>query len=248
MSPVFCPLPVAGGGVDQCNLTLVRVGDKALCCTKRSNKKSPNRFEIKTGIEMLQNQETLKKSLSQIIEKYGAFEADVRAYTTKIHRHHCSACRGACCEPKYCQESLTSPFLVQLRQHFAPEAVYDARRGWLTSNGCALPVGRPPVCHQFYCAVIFDHCPTAEFRYAILVLSNLVAHVGKRVAGRMHIVELEDFSGGVRINLMRFKKQLNEAADAFQRVCAYLDGNAAELNPCPILKKICPPPSDSVRW
>ncbi len=185
-------------------------------------------------------------SISNIIEDYAAFEAEVRAYSTKIYFNHCSACEGACCKPEYCKESITSPFLSRLRQHFVPEVVYDAGRGWLTETGFALPVGRPPVCHQFLCDTVLSMRPTADFRYAISILSNLVNHIGKKARGRKHVVELQEASELKRINFTRFGKQLNEAEKAFKLVRLFLDDDAVKLNSSPILKKINHPPSNYV--
>jgi hypothetical protein len=182
-------------------------------------------------------------SLSNIIKKYAAFEAEVRSYTTKIYRDHCSACQGMCCKPEFCEESLGSPFLDYVRRRFAPHVVYDAAHGWLTPAGCALPVGRPPVCYQFFCDTILDTQSSAQSRYAIAVLSNLVGHIGKRAAGHKHIVELEYSSELARINLHRFEKQINEAASAFNRVRAYLEGQIAEFSLSPALMKISAAPA-----
>jgi hypothetical protein len=182
-------------------------------------------------------------TISKIIEKYAAFEGEVSACTTKIFHRICSACSGACCRPEICAESLTSPFLKQVRQHFAPDAVYDDDRGWMKPSGCALPVGRPPVCYQFFCDALFENRQTAEFRYAVRIISSL----GKKALGGKHIVELQDFSELRRANLARIEKRLNEATKAFQQVRAYLDGDTAELNPSPMLKKISVlPPSNSI--
>lgn len=186
------------------------------------------------------------KSLSRTIEKYAAFEAEVRAYSTKIYLDHCSSCKGVCCKPEYCEESFSSPFLSRLRQHFVPGAVYNSGCGWLTPTGCALPVGRPPVCYQFLCDTILNLRSAADFRYAVSILSNLVNHVGKKARGRKHIVELEDSSELKRINFPRFEKQLNEAEIAFKLVRLFLDDETAKLNPSPILKKISRPPWDYV--
>ena len=167
------------------------------------------------------------------------------AYTKNIFQKSCSACDGACCRPEICEESLTSPFLKRLRQRFASNAAFSDGRGWLKSTGCALPVGRPPVCYQFSCDAVFKNQHSVEFRYAVNILSSLVNHVGKKAFGGKHIVELQDSSELKRVNIIRFEKQLNEAAKAFHLVRAYLDGDIAELNPSPILKKIsAPPPSN----
>jgi hypothetical protein len=182
------------------------------------------------------------KTLSKIIKKYGTFEAEVNAYTTKIFHRRCSACDGACCRPEICEESLTSPFLKRLRQRFVPDTAYRDDSGWLKPSGCALPLGRPPVCYQFFCDHIFENRQTAEFRYAVAILSSLINHVGKKALGGRHIVELQDFSELKRVNFPRFEKQLNEAARAFHPVRAYLDGEIAELNPSAVLKKISASP------
>ena len=77
-----------------------------------------------------------------------------------------------------------------------------------------------------------------------MILSNLINHVGKNVLGCKHIVELQDSSELKRVNFTRFEKQLNEATEAFHLVRTYLDGDIAELNVSPILKKISAPPSN----
>ena len=133
-----------------------------------------------------------------------------------------------------------------MRRRFAPDVAYSDDRGWLQADGCALPVGRPPVCYKFFCGAVFEKRQTAEFRYTVTILSSLVNHVGKKTLGGRHIVELQDSSELKRVNFTRFEKQLNEAARAFHLVRAYLDEDIAELNPSPILEKISPPPSNSV--
>ncbi len=180
-------------------------------------------------------------SLSKIIEKYAAFEAEVNAYAVTIYLKHCSTCKGICCKPEYCEESITSPFLRRLRQHFVPDAVYDSKRGWLTKAGCALPVGRPPVCHQYLCDTILSMQPAADFRYALTLLSNLVNHIGKNARARKHIVELQEASELKRINFTRFEKQLDEADIAFKQVRVYLDGGVSKLGSLQDLKKISLP-------
>ena len=181
-------------------------------------------------------------SLSKIFDSYAAFEDEVGIYITRICEKHYADCEGACCRAEICKESLTSPFLRRLRKRFASDAEYSDRRGWLVETGCALSVGRPPVCYQFFCDAIFDDRPTAEFRYAIMVLSNLVNHVGKKALGRKHIVELQASWELKRINFTRFEKQLKEADTAFKCIRVFLDNGIVELSPSPSLRKISLPP------
>jgi hypothetical protein len=180
---------------------------------------------------------------ARLIKKYATFEAELRACMAKFFGDHCCVCQAVCCKPEFCEESLSSPFLRRVRRHFAPDAVYDVAHGWLTATGCALPVGRPPVCYQFFCRAILDMQLTAQSRYAIAVLSNLVAHVGKNVHGRKHVVELENASQLKDLKWFRFEKQLDAAAIAFDLVRAYLDGEIAELHPSPALMQISTVPA-----
>ena len=164
------------------------------------------------------------------------------AYTSKIFQKKCSACDGACCRPEICEESFNSPFLERLRQRFASDAVFSDDRGWLKPTGCALPVGRPPVCYQYFCDAVFEKRQTDESRYAVTILSSLVNHIGKNALGRKHIVELQDYSELKRVNFARFEKHLNEAVKAFHLVRSYFEGDVAKLTPMPILKKFAPSP------
>jgi hypothetical protein len=107
-----------------------------------------------------------------------------------------------------------------------------------------LPVGRPPVCHQYLCDTLLRLRPEPDFRYAQTILSNLVNHVGKKALGRKHIVELQEASELERINFTRIEKQLGEAENAFQLVRTYLKGDVSKLDRVSFLKKICTPPAD----
>ena len=181
-------------------------------------------------------------SLSKIMEKYAAFEGEVRTYATRIYLNYCSDCMDVCCKPEYCDESRTSPFLNQIRQRYIPDAVYDSACGWLTKTGCALPVGRPPVCHQYLCDTILNIQPAPDFRYGLTLLSNLVNHIGKKAIGSKHIVELQETSELKRINFIRIDQQLDEADTAFKQIRAYLDGGVPALGSLQDLKKISLPP------
>ena len=183
-------------------------------------------------------------TLVKIIDKYAIFEAGVMALTTKIHRSFCRVCKGDCCRPEICAEVTTSHFLSRVRKRHNPNTDFDPDSGWLTRAGCQLPVGRPPVCYQYFCDAIFDNGSTPEFRYAIKVLSNLVNYVGKDALNRRHIVELGTESELKRVNLSRFEKRLSEATEAFACIRSFIDGDKTKLTPTPILKTISRPPVD----
>jgi hypothetical protein len=115
---------------------------------------------------------------------------------------------------------------------------------YIASKLCYDKADGTPVCYQYFCDAIFDNGSTAEFRYAIKVLSNLVNYVGKNALNRRHIVELGTDSELKRVNLARFEKRLSEAAAAFECVRSFIDGDKAKLAPTPILQTISRPSVD----
>jgi len=97
--------------------------------------------------------------LYKIINEYAAFETTVRQQMADICAPHCSVCQSACCGPQYCRENIDSPFLNLISSKSRTAKVFCAARGWLTSTGCALSTGRPPVCYQFNCNKIINALP-----------------------------------------------------------------------------------------
>lgn len=129
---------------------------------------------------------------------------------------YCSVCEKVCCRPEFCRENIDSPFLTLLNSKTLKIESYSADRGWLTSSGCALATGRPPVCYQFNCNKILDALPDDKTRYRFQVLSNLVPHIGKRALGQRHLVEIMDPTQLEMVKLYRFRKRLAEARQTLQ--------------------------------
>jgi len=154
--------------------------------------------------------------LLQILKEYQAFETAVGLQITNICSPHCSACESVCCRPEFCRENLDSPFLKLLSSRTPPKSGYHAARGWLTSTGCALSTGRPPVCYQFNCNIILDTLPDDQHRYLFQVLSNLVPHIGKRSLDDRHLVEIMDPAQLKKVQFKRFGRRLSEASQALQ--------------------------------
>ena len=110
-------------------------------------------------------------------------------------------------------------------RRFSPRAVFDKKCGWLSPKGCTLVAGRPPVCYEFLCGDIPDAVSAdSHRRRAMLALSMLVTHVGRRVFGGRHLVEATNAGGLTRIHGERFAARLEEAEAALAEAEAILDG------------------------
>ena len=156
--------------------------------------------------------------ITSILKEYAAFECEVMAFTSEFLGPWCSNCEGVCCKTEYCRESLESSFLSLLISRYPPDIPFSGQYGWLTKTGCALAVGRPPVCYEFLCDRMLDAPPAPLHRYAMNVLSKLMSHVGRRAVGRSHLVEILDPSDLSAINPDSFGRRLTEARKAFKLV------------------------------
>jgi hypothetical protein len=186
----------------------------------------------------------MKVELHQILEEYAAFETAVRQQISDFCAPHCSVCALVCCRPDFCRENIDSPFLNLLSAKILQNAAYSAGHGWLTSSGCALSTGRPPVCYQFNCDKIIDALPDNLNRYLARVLSNLVPHIGKRALGDRHLAEIMDFAQLKKVKHGRFEKRLDEARNALQVIRSFKRQGFLPDSARTILSKITPiPPS-----
>jgi hypothetical protein len=178
-----------------------------------------------------------------ILKEYAAFETEVRQQLANICAPHCAVCERVCCRPEYCRETIDSPFLSLLNSAVAPNSAYTADHGWLTSSGCALSVGRPPVCYQFICKKIFDFLPDDAHCYLLEVLSELIVHTGKRAFGSRHLVEIMDAGTLERVEIERFGKRLTEARNALEAVRSFAGNAGLPDTTLKILTKIKPRPT-----
>ena len=186
--------------------------------------------------------------LDHILETYAVFELEVGEFTSELFKPWCSTCKEVCCKADYCQETQDSAFLSLIRRRHPTPASYSADHGWLTETGCALAVGRPPVCHEFLCKRILDSQPRPLGRYALNVLSKLVAHVGLRAAGRRHLVEILDSAGLAVIKTDAVDQRLSEARDAFQVVKFILAHKPVSEDGAACLSRIVRPPGAKDIW
>jgi len=186
----------------------------------------------------------MQAQLRQILAEYAAFETAVRQQISDFCAPHCSVCELVCCRPKFCRENIDSPFLNLISSKSPQNPAYSASRGWLTSSGCALSNGRPPVCYQFNCDKIIEFLPDDLNRYLARVLSNLVPHIGKRALGDRHLVEIMDPAQLKKVKQGRFAKRLGEARNALQVIQSFKRHGFLPASSRSTLAKISPiPPS-----
>jgi hypothetical protein len=125
-----------------------------------------------------------------------------------------------------------------LLKKYSPRVFNKSRKTWLNEAGCKLSVGRPPVCYEFLCANILDAQEMGMHRYAMIVLSKLVAHIGKRAFGSRHLIEVMDPADLKKIKYSRFQKPLSEARNAFDVVQFFFSGHKLEDDDLKVLSKI----------
>ena len=161
--------------------------------------------------------------LDILLGEYAQFEDSLRKAMTGICAAHCSACSLVCCREELCRETIESPFLSLLRQTFPPPSAYCPQNGWLTRSGCALPIGRAPVCYHFLCTDILDSRRTPIDRYILEVLADLVNHLGKNALAGRHLVAIMNPDDLYRVKLKRFKKRLAQVQSAYHTIVDYFD-------------------------
>jgi hypothetical protein len=128
--------------------------------------------------------------LIELAEAYAALEMRVNRLMRAACSGICGACCRVCCRAEMCRESLESPFLVLLREQGNNKPAWDDDRGWLGSRGCALTVGRPPVCYEFICPDILEAQPSQAAQARLQELAMLLTQAGRRAIGGDHLVEI----------------------------------------------------------
>jgi hypothetical protein len=176
--------------------------------------------------------------LEHILKAYAAFEAEVRVFSSELWFQWCSNCREVCCKAVYCRETFESPFLFLLLKKNSHQVSNSTQMDWLSETGCKLSVGRPPVCYEFLCSNILDARRPGMQRYAMIVLSKLISHIGKRALGSRHLIEVMDSADLKKVRYSRFEKRWAEARNAFEVVQLIFKGNKLENDALKVLSKI----------
>jgi len=166
-------------------------------------------------------------SLAPLFKAYAELESDIRELQSGMFSDVCGLCTSCCCTPNICEESQDSAFLRQIQKTHAAGAMFCDRFGWLTEKGCALSVGRPPICYEFFCDDIIESIPEFE-RDWIRGLGRLIPWVGRRAVGPRHLVEvMEDEDLILHLKVDRVMGRIAVARKAFSGAKKALRGMAA---------------------
>ncbi len=177
----------------------------------------------------------MKKELKHFIEEYTELEREVQELVSAQCRAGCELCTACCCRADLCEEALESPFLCAV--HGKNELDSD-RYGFLTERGCALEIGRPPVCYEFFCDELQAAQPDAVHRDVLLVLGRLPAYVGRNAHGETHLVEIMHEEELDHLAFQRLEKQMQNAREALDCIHAFYNEGALPENSRRALSRI----------
>ncbi|MBT0665900.1 hypothetical protein KI809_16440 [Geobacter pelophilus] len=132
--------------------------------------------------------------LLAVARLYSELEARINGAVAAACQPVCRLCRECCCAVRFCRESVDSYWLGIIAAVSGQDVgAFDEGRGWLSSQGCRLKVGRPPVCYEFFCEAIVTAEVNPAVVYALKVLGRLPGFVGARALGGRHLVTLSRF-------------------------------------------------------
>lgn len=178
----------------------------------------------------------MNTELKYLLEEYAALERGVQDL---VRAHCCGVCGlcivACCCRADICEEALESPFLQLLHQKTGLES--DAY-GFLTETGCSLPVGRPPICYEFFCEELLDAQPDDLHRRLLRILGALPTHAGQSAYGEAHLVEIMKEEALDHLAFQRLERQMQESFQALEILQAFFNEGTLPEDADRVLKRI----------
>ena len=89
-------------------------------------------------------------------------------------------------------------------------------------RGCRLPIGRPPICYQFFCQKALDGLPDDHHREHLKTAAALVNDVGKQALGGRHLVTLTAAEIFGRLNIDKLNQRIRSALGRLNDIAAGL--------------------------
>ena len=155
----------------------------------------------------------MKTELKHLLEEYAELEQAVQALVSSQCREVCALCTTCCCRADLCEEALESPFLRLLHGR---DGLESDRYGFLTETGCALELGRPPVCYEFFCAELLAAQPDDQQRGLLRILGRLPAFAGQNARGNASLAEIRQEKDLEQVRFQILEKQLQESLQALE--------------------------------
>lgn len=179
----------------------------------------------------------MNTKLKHLIKEYAELEREVQVLVSAQCREGCELCTACCCRADLCEEALESPFLCAV--HGRDELDSD-RYGFLTETGCALTIGRPPVCYEFFCDELMAAQPDALHRDVLVVLGRLPAYAGENAHGEEHLVEILQAEELEHLAFQRLEKQMQNAREALDCIRAFYNEGTLPEYSSRVLQRITP--------
>jgi len=153
----------------------------------------------------------MKGLFIQTAREYRQFEIEVSGCLSRFCNAFCNGC-GDCCKPDICVEAVESAWLRIVREQEGSKiSQFSRTTGWLSSKGCRLQAGRPPLCYEFFCERISDHFRKEAILDSILAISKLPSTAGQSALGKRHLVTLDDDEIHNKLDFNRLRKKIGLA-------------------------------------
>ena len=131
----------------------------------------------------------------------------------------CEKCSDYCCTEDICRESIDSAWLMLVWDISGSRiSQYNETDGWLSSSGCRLAVGRPPVCYEYLCTDILNSCRGCSFLGNLKQLSKLLSITGTKSLGHKHLVTLSTEDIATRLNPTKLSTRISNSNRSFERI------------------------------
>ncbi len=144
----------------------------------------------------------------QTAREYRQLEMQVSFRLSRFCHDFCSGC-GDCCKADICVEAIESAWLRIVRNQGGDgTSRFSRSTGWLSSKGCRLKAGRPPLCYEFFCERGTDHFRKEDILDPILAISKLPSMAGQNALGKRHLVTLEEEEILHKLNFNRLRKKI----------------------------------------
>jgi hypothetical protein len=177
----------------------------------------------------------VNSQLKHLMEEYAELERSVQELTIAQCHGVCELCTACCCRADLCEEALESPFLRLLHRL---DGLESDRYGFLTETGCALKIGRPPVCYEFFCEDLLATQPDDFHRRLLCILGQLPNHAGQNAHGDAHLVEIMQEEELEHLAFQRLEKQVQESFQALEILHSFFNEGALPDHADRVLQRI----------
>jgi hypothetical protein len=155
----------------------------------------------------------MHSNLKHLIVRYAELERAVQKLVNEQCCTLCGHCTQVCCRADICEEAIESPFLRLINKR---SELDSDRYGFLCETGCALSVGRPPVCVEYFCNDQLYHQPNPTHERVLRLLGALVAHAGRNAIEDTHLVEILQKEALKEVDFQTLEKNLTESFHALK--------------------------------